>query len=167
MYDKNSDYALNKRSRGAIVCKSGGFPEAARQAWFAPHTLPRSQAQLRQIAARSRRTDEADSGVARPQRFLYHGQHLLAPGLHGKAQLCRDTCHQPGLCAGGKAAARSMMSKRHEKALFRRKYRTKTALMAQRVGFEPTCSFLQTDFESFSSIGACWNLPECRGNYNR
>ena len=44
MYDKNSDYALNKRSRGAIVCKSGGFPEAARQAWFAPHTLPRSQA---------------------------------------------------------------------------------------------------------------------------
>ena len=39
--------------------------------------------------------------------------------------------------------------------------------LAQRVGFEPTCSFLQTDFESFSSIGACWNLPECRGSYNR
>lgn len=48
-------------------------------------SLPRSSTFLRLTAACKRRTDEADSGMARSQRFLDDGEYLLAFGVQLEA----------------------------------------------------------------------------------
>ena len=104
--------------------------------------LPRSSPLLRLGAPGTRRTDEADPGMARSQRFLNDSKHLFSSRIQLEAVFGRRDAERAW--AGFSVKGRSQQCAHI------------AGFMAERVGFEPTVPGGTTDIGSNQQFFRFW-----------